>query len=175
MITVIDLETTQTLDKRGNMNPSPYLPENRIVCVGWKMQQAEARCVWFYHEDRKPTPNGFEEVQCVLDQTKLLVAHNMKFDLAWLLEAGFKYEGALYDTMCVEYLLNRARKRSLQLKSLAEKYLPKERKAVDLIAEYVAEGVTFDQIPWGIVEEYNLQDVNVTRLIREAQLERLEG
>ena len=42
--------------------------------------------------------------------------HNIKFDLIWLWESGFKYEGRVYDTMVGEYLLQRGVGISLKLK-----------------------------------------------------------
>lgn len=174
MITVLDVETTQTLDKRGNMNPSPHIPENRLVCVGYMLGENEPSCVWFHHQDRKPIEDGYKIIQEVLDMTELLVAHNVKFDLAWLRAAGFVYDGPIYDTMVAEYLIQRAMKAPLKLEALAEKYLDEERKATDLIEKYIKEGKTFDEIPAEVVQEYNLQDVVVTGLIREKQLEELK-
>ena len=41
------------------------------------------------------------------------LGHNLKFDLAWLYECGFKYEGRVYDTMIAEYVLLRGLKKKL--------------------------------------------------------------
>ena len=42
----------------------------------------------FYHKDRPPTENAKRQLQAVLDMTKLLVGHNIKFDLKWLRACG---------------------------------------------------------------------------------------
>ena len=106
----------------------------------------------------------------MLDDTTLLVGHNVKFDLQWLLEAGFKYTGNIYDTMLAQYILNRSQKSPLSLLYLAEKY-DVARKAVDLLVEY--EGKGMEEIPWEIVEEYNLADLQATLEVAEKQLDQL--
>ena len=55
------------------------------------------------------------KIQDTLNKTTLLVGHNIKFDLMWLLEAGFKYTGKVYDTMIGEYILNKGVRKSLTL------------------------------------------------------------
>ena len=47
---------------------------------------------------------------------------NIKFDLNWIRECGFDYDGHVYDTMVAEYLLARARKWPLSLDALAKRY-----------------------------------------------------
>ena len=172
MITVLDVETTTTLNKKEKQSPSPFLPENRLVCVGFKAPGQQGAVVWFGHNHKEATVGGFKELQYVLDQTTLLVGHNIKFDLQWLLEAGFEYDGLVYDTMLVEYIMNRSRKTSLKLGHLAEKH-DVSRKATDLTQEYLDRGVGFEEMPWEVVEEYNLQDLQTTEELAEHQLERL--
>ena len=45
-----------------------------------------------------------------------MVGHNLKFDLSWLLECGFKYEGKIWDTMVAESVLFRGQRKPLSLK-----------------------------------------------------------
>ena len=107
MITTVDIETTYD----ANFNPSPFVPENKLISVG-----INDKYYFFYHtEFNGDTSKNFKEVQDLLDTTTLLVGHNIKFDLMWMLEAGFKYSGAVYDTMITEYVLLRGTKQSLKL------------------------------------------------------------
>ena len=69
-------------------------------------------------------------MQRVLDDTDMLVGHNIKFDLMWLRECGWRYDGPLYDTMVAEYLLSGSRRWPLSLAALAEKYEVRSKKLI---------------------------------------------
>ena len=111
MITVVDVETTfQVGGKRPD--PSPFNSNNQLVSIGINDEYA---C--FYHKDYTDysVKENHKIVQDILDKTTLLVGHNLKFDLAWLLECGFKYSGRLYDTMIGEYVIGRGFRKPLSL------------------------------------------------------------
>lgn len=161
MITTLDVETT-VVGFDGKRNPSPYLEGNALVCVGYANEE-EAACVWFNHKHREPTVDGFKIIQDVLDKTTLLVAHNMKFDLAWLRECGFVYNGAVHCTMIEEYLEAGGIRRSLKLKDILIRLNLPILKASELIEEeFHVNKIGFDEIDWEVVEEYNLVDVAAT-------------
>ena len=44
-------------------------------------------------------------MQWFLDEATVLICHNAAHDLLWLWESGFKYDGPVFDTMLVEYVL----------------------------------------------------------------------
>jgi len=112
MITVFDIETTFQVDKDGDKDASPKNPLNRIVSIGINDEY-----FFLYHtEPFEKDPNVKQKIQDILDKTTLLVAHNIKFDLMWLKEAGFTYEGKIYDTMLAEYILARHFPRGFSLK-----------------------------------------------------------
>ena len=108
MITVVDVETTFVKDKTGKLDPSPFQKDNQLVSVGIN---DEYFCM--FHKTYKDfhLAKNYKVIQGILDKTKLLVGHNLKFDLAWLYECGFKYEGRVYDTMIAEYVLLRGLKK----------------------------------------------------------------
>ena len=113
--TVLDIE-----NKITNGNPTAYQPNNYLVCVGYAEvtdKVENPKVVWFNHDELKITPSkeSFKQLQEELDRTDLLIAHNIKYDLTWLYECGFSYEGDLYDTMTGEYLLSRGAKIALSL------------------------------------------------------------
>ena len=66
--------------------------------------------MYFLDNEFKGIPNK-KIVQDILDKTKLLIGRNTKFDLLWLWEAGFKYDGRVYDTMIGEYVMNKVLKK----------------------------------------------------------------
>ena len=92
-----------------------------------------------------------------------LVGHNIKFDICWLRECGFVYDGDLYDTMVAEYILARSRRWGLSLDALSQKY-DVTRKKKDLTQDYLKNGKTFYDIPYEIVEEYGIADVKATEV-----------
>ena len=101
MITVVDVETTfQVNGKRPD--PSPFNSSNQLVSIGIN---DEYYC--FFHNENKDfnVRDNHKSVQNILDKATLLIGHNLKFDLTWLLECGFKYSGRVYDTMVGEYVI----------------------------------------------------------------------
>jgi DNA polymerase-1 len=159
-ILTFDVECTHKPKPNGGYTPLPYFG-NQLVSLGYKINDEPVEYLCFYHEDRDPTPRGFEQFQEVLDEADVVVGHNVKFDLNWVRECNFKYDGPVYDTMVAEYLLARARKWPLSLDALAKRYGVTEKKK-DLTADYLKEGLTFAQIPWDIVVEYGIADVEAT-------------
>ena len=111
----------------------------------------------------------FETIQERLDQTTLLVGHNLKFDLMWMLEAGFKYSGKVYDTMLGEYILNKGIRKSLTLQMCCQRR--KIGMKDDRIKYYMDEGITFDNIPADLVEEYGRNDVVITKRLFDSQMQ----
>ena len=170
-ILTFDVETTHKEKRGGGYTPLPYFG-NHLVSVGYKSVNGGTEVdgyICFYHNDKEPTPNGVETFQAVLDAADVVVGHNIKFDLNWIRECGFKYNGPVYDTMVAEYLLARARKWPLSLDALAKRYEVTEKKK-DLTQDYLKSGKTFAEIPWEIVEEYGIADVQATWEVAEKQL-----
>ena len=124
----------------------------------------------YYHSTQPPTSNAFTKFQTALNHANVLIGHNIKFDLTWIKECGFTYEGHIYDTMVAEYILARARRWPLGLASLAKKYNVTQ-KETDLVAPYLKEGKTFYDIPWEIIQEYGIADVKATEEIALKQLD----
>ena len=162
MISVFDVETSFQILKDGTTDPSAKNPNNFLVSLGINDEY-----IFFKHRDYKGIPNR-KIIQDILDKTTLLVGHNIKFDLLWLWEAGFKYDGRVCDTMLVEYVLNKGIKRPLSLKACCE-FRGVVQKS-DLTAQYMKDKISFQYIPIHIVEEYGRLDVKATRSLYEAQM-----
>ena len=129
MITVFDVETSFQITEEGKLDPSAKNPNNFLVSIGINDEY-----VFFKHREYQGVPDR-KKVQDILDKTKLLVGHNIKFDLLWLWEAGFTYDGRVYDTMIGEYVMNKGIKRSLKLKDCCA-YRGVIQKS-DLTAQYI--------------------------------------
>ena len=172
MITVLDIECTITGIENS---PSPYLPDNDLVSVGYhcwwnKTTGYDTNYLCFKHKVEPPTPEGREVLQGVLDETKLLIGHNIKFDLAWLLECGFTYDGKIHDTMIYEYIKAGGKNNiRIDLNSSCKRWgLPTKK---DAAAEYFSNGIGYEAMPWEVVEEYGRNDVDITRQLYVKQKE----
>ena len=154
---VIDIENKVT-----DGNPSPYHTDNYLVCVGHASVTDKVNNVtvtWFKHNEYKDSSvNDFTDLQKVLDGADLLIGHNIKYDMSWLYECGFTYNGDLHDTMTGEYLLARGEKLAL---SLAESCKRREvtLKKSELIDGYFQNKIGFEAMPIALVGEYNKYDI----------------
>ena len=164
----LDVETTHKEKYNGGTTALPYF-NNRLVSVGYKYMDSFTNYLCFYHSTQKADHKGNEILQDALDNADVLIGHNIKFDITWLRECGFDYNGHVYDTMVAEYILASARRWPLALKAVAEKYGTEKKK--DLVDDYIKRGITFYDIPWDIIEEYGKADVIATEQVAVKQLE----
>ena len=165
MITFLDVETTFVIKENKRSDPSPFHQDNKLVSVQYSQGSQKPEFVWFSHVTMSGTSltNGnFTKIQKILDDATLLVGHNIKFDLMWLLESGFKYSKPVYDTMIAEYVLMRGQKWGL---SLADCCIRRDvtKKKGELVDDYLKKGIGFDAMPKETVEEYGITDILSTR------------
>lgn len=167
MKTVIDIETTSF-----HNNPSPYIPENYLVSVGFKSKEYE-EYLCFKHNDNPSDTTAKYLLSEQLRKTTLLIGHNIKFDLSWLLECGFEYDGDIYDTMIYEYIkAGGIRTLKLNLSDCCRRRkLPVKH---DTTKDYLKNGIGFESMPWDIVEEYGRNDVGITWLLYHKQQEEID-
>ena len=165
MISTIDVETSYQKTEQGGMDPLPFNPKNILVSVGINDEY------YFTNHSERVDEGCYYKIQAILDQTTLLIGHNIKFDLTWLLEAGFKYNGRVYDTMIGEYVLNRGIRKSLTLEMCCRRRRIGSKD--DRIKEFMDRGVSFENIPKDIVEEYGRIDVEITRKLFDSQMDDL--
>ena len=161
---VLDVENT-TNKRRDKLHLDPYEGGNFLVQVG--MQNAdnaeEIHIVTIDHVEKKDTSGaGRKLVQQVLDMTTLLIMHNAQHDLMWLWECGFKYDGAIYDTMLAEYILLRGQKLPLSLEACAERRNLNAQKD-DTLKRYFKEGYKTNEIPLSELSFYLRCDLDTTR------------
>ena len=159
----VDLETTN-LDKGDPRNP-----DNRLVTAAVQVNGGEIHV-------------GLDALRVLNDLTGpvVLVAHNAKFEIAWLEREGFDTSQFLpFDTMLAEYVLAGNRKWKLGLNALAKKYgLPVKGRLIDAL---MSGGICPSILPDHLLRERVRGDVATTTalfyllrtLIEEEGLERV--
>ena len=166
MITTVDVETSWQKNENGGYDPSPFHQDNILVSVGLNSYFGDE--YYFTNHSERIDEGCFHKIQETLDKTTLLVGHNIKFDLMWLLEAGFKYSGRVYDTMLGEYILNKGIRKSLTLEMSCRRRKIGSKDSA--IKEWMDRGVSFENIPADVVEEYGKIDVQITRRLFDSQM-----
>lgn len=170
-ILFLDVETSDTENKKGVRDPSPYHPTNFLVSFGWKTRGYETDTsgyMYFQHTDFTEGPEAAkQQLQRLLDECDLLVAFNAKFELSWLLETGFKYDRLVSDPMVTCYVLAKGTSVSLDLNSCCLRYSC-VAKLGDLVSDYWNSGLGFDKIPIAIVTQYGTRDVECLEQLYDA-------
>jgi DNA polymerase I-like protein with 3'-5' exonuclease and polymerase domains len=157
----LDVENT-VVKRNGKLHLDPFEPENTLVQVGMLDDLGNESIVTFDHSEHPPTSGGRSIVQRALDNTALLIMHNAAHDLIWLWESGFIYDGAIFDTMLGEYVLQRGQKEPLSLEACAERY-NLDTKKQDTLKEYFKQGYSVRDIPHAELSEYLSHDLHATQ------------
>jgi DNA polymerase I-like protein with 3'-5' exonuclease and polymerase domains len=161
----LDVENTTT-KRDGKLHLDPFEPDNSLTMVGMLSDQGKELIVTFDHSDVPADVDGHTIVQDWLDKTTLLICHNVAHDLLWLWESGFKYDGAVFDTMLVEYVLQRGIKEPLSLEACAERY-ELDTKKQDTLKEYFKKGYNTRDIPHAELSEYLSADLHATQQLSD--------
>ena len=157
----LDVENTVT-KRNGKLHLDPFEPENTLVMVGMLDDLGNEYLVTFDHAEQEPTKEGRTIVQKNLDEASLLIMHNAAHDLVWLWESGFTYEGAIFDTMLGEYILQRGQKEPLSLEACAERYELDTQKQ-DTLKEYFKQGYSVRDVPHDELSTYCSADIHATQ------------
>ena len=167
----LDIENTVTRLPSGKIMLDPFTPENKLVLVCTKTDLGEESSFWFNHKTHT-TEGAKDKLQSQLDKATVIICHNAQHELIWLWDCGFKYDGAVFDTMLVEYLFQRAQKQPLSLQAIAERYCLDNQK-MDLMKEQLKAGVSVDEIDGDDLEEYCLADVKATQELSQVLVKKL--
>jgi DNA polymerase I-like protein with 3'-5' exonuclease and polymerase domains len=161
----LTLDVENTVNKRdGKMHLDPYEPGNTLVQVGTQNADnpEEKHIFTFDHTEKKDTGGTQrKQLQLILDNTTLMIGHNLQHDLQWIWECGFKYDGAIYDTMLAEYLLLRGQKDPLSLDACAQRRGLGFQKD-DTLKTYFKEGFNTNEIPLKELSFYLERDLDTT-------------
>jgi len=171
MKVTIDVETN-TQKRDGKLHLDPFEPDNSLVLVGIRTDAGVDYAFPFDHPEHVSKHNYHERVQWFLDEATVLICHNAAYELQWLWECGFKYDGAIWDTMLVEYVLQRGDKQgSLSLEACAERH--DLTRKLGTLKEYYAKGFNTNDIPLDELSEYCLTDVKATQELSDLQWRKL--
>ena len=172
-VLILDVENTVT-ERDGKKHLDPFEPTNTLVMVGCKfVDDEETYIATFDHSEVAPTVNGRDVIQDYLDSADVLVGHNLAHDLPWLWESGFKYNGKVFDTMLVEYVMQRGNKVPLNLAACAERYRLEIQKQ-DTLDEYFKKGYSTRDIPHAELSEYLRHDIGATEGLYKKLSSRLQ-
>ena len=166
----LTLDVENTVTKRdGKMHLDPFEADNKLVMVGCLEDNGTRHLFNMDGEE-----NNFDAIQSLLDRATILIGHNFVYDLMWLWESGFKYDGAIFCTMLTEYVLQRGVKEPLHLKDCANRYdLPTKKQ--DTLKDYFAKGYATDEIPRDELTEYLIADLEATQQLSQRQYMRLNS
>ena len=167
----LDVENTVT-HRGGKMHLDPFEPENSLTMVGILTDQGVEQHFPFDHDEHLSKRDYSDRVQWYLDQATVLICHNVAHDLLWLWESGFKYDGPVFDTMLVEYVLQRGIKEPLSLEACAERY-ELDTKKQDTLKEYFKKGYSTRDIPLDELTEYLSADLHATQQLADRLWRRL--
>ena len=157
----IDLENTVQKLPDGKLLLDPFTEGNALVLVCAKEDTGEEHSFWFNHTE-VVSPNDHTALQELLDRATVLICHNAQHELIWLWECGFNYDGPVFDTMLVDYVLQRGVKQPLSLEAVAERYQQSNQK-MSTLTEYLGKGISVDAIPKDELLQYCMQDVRTTQ------------
>jgi len=161
---ILDVEN-RTTKRDGKLHLDPFEPDNSLTLVGiMDHLKEEERTVFVFDHNEKTIEDDDAQarLQRVLDNTTLLIGHNLQYDLQWLWACGFKYDGQIFDTMLGDYILQRGQKGSVSLENCALRY-DLDMKKSDTLKDYFRRGFQTDEIPLEELSMYLEQDLKVTR------------
>jgi len=153
MTKTLFLDCEATIHEKGN----PFSIANKLCCVGLLLDG------FYYYLDIEhsglPYNRSLEFLASVLDQTELIVNHNIKYDLNWIRRylPGWKPK-KVWDTQLFEYIFSH---QTWVMPSLDDclKLQGFEGKTDDLASRYWDKGVDTTEIPANELFEYNMGDV----------------
>jgi len=157
----LDVENTVT-HRDGKLHLDPFESDNRLVMVGCLTDKGEE---YLFRDN-------FDGVQELLDQATILIGHNIVHDLLWLWECGLKYDGSVFDTMLVEYVLQRGNKQPLSLEACANRY-DLDTKKQDTMKEYFKNKTPIDEIPKQELSDYLSADLKATQELADTLYKKL--
>ena len=168
----LDVENTTT-KRNGKLHLDPFEPDNSLVMVGLLTDSGDEAIVSFDHSECSPPDvQSHLLVQSYLDKATIIIAHNAAYDLLWLWESGFKYDGPVFDTMLGEYVLQRGQKEPLSLEACADRSLLDTRKQ-DTLKEYFAKGYSTRDIPYDLLASYLSHDLHATQELSDKLMRKL--
>lgn len=176
-----------TLDSETTKAPHMSPWDDKAYLCSWCLEEgeldkeddylSESSTVYFFnHVDGNIQPHDkmIKQIQSRIDNCDLLVFHNSKFDLSWLIHMGIKFDHKpVWCTMIGDYCLYGQNPNiSYSLNACAERR--KLGSKYDAMADFWNNGYETDEIPRDIHEKYVKQDVHLTKQLFLRQYHELE-
>ena len=177
---VIDVENTTTKLNDKYTDYSPYNPGNKLVSIGWAILEngviGPVQYLFVHHKDLGPLSTGpyailMDKLNEDIKSCSHIIAHNAKYDVSWLEEAGFDLsDKKIEDTMIREYVMARGRTDfSFRLADTCKRYGVAEKG--ELFEKYP--DLQISEMPIAEVEEYGRGDIQACAELYVAQEARL--
>ena len=172
-VIVLDLETTVQFGEDKSKDNSPYNPKNKMVSSHWRMIEdgvlgPAQRAIYAHNEKNGIDADCSDQMKHDLSRAEVIVCHNAKFDVSYLLESNFSIPKDVYCTMIGEYIFARGQRAELSLKATAIRR-DVTRKKSELVDDLFKSGTGFEAMPLETVIEYADADVLSTAEIYLAQ------
>jgi len=167
---VLDLEVDLGGDRK---DPSPYNKDNSLVAIGYTYRKINGEPIWNSDGAVKilnvNTSNftEFNTFRRELKNATYVVAHNAKFDIAWLREIGIECDTKIIDTMISEYVLSKGVRGKLSLDALSQKYDTLRKQST--LADAFSKGLNYSDMSEENQRNYLYFDVMATAEVFEKQ------
>lgn len=148
----------------------PFDPRNKLVSYASLLN---SNVNFQYYTD--PVFDGYIKSIFKESGCSVIVGFAIKFDIHWLRNRGIHVPSnvIVWDCQLAEFIYSGQEARYASLADTLDKY-GLTRKKKDLVADYWAAGVSTEDIPVSILEEYNIGDVDPTlKELFETQLKLL--
>lgn len=162
MILGFDVETT--IIEKGHV----HHPENFLVSYSFSNGR---RTGFHYYRD----PDFIDVAVNTLSRCTELVGFNLKFDIQWLMHNGVEIpeQVRIYDVSLAEQILTAQQSPMVSFNEVLESYSIPQK--LDVVRGYWEQGISTENIPVEIVEEYNNDDAEKPLAVREIQLQLLSN
>lgn len=104
----------------------PYDSDRNIICAAFSNSPKTCDSVWFGAKKEISDYLRWKIEQLLSDPERILVGHNLKYDLNWIrVKLGIKCKAQVFDTMFAQYLLDENRDKN-SLGVLLDEYIDDE-------------------------------------------------
>lgn len=157
---ILFLDTETSIKNKGH----PFDPDNLLVTVSYCFGNGPIEHV------RYTDPDFIGRIREVVSKSRRLVGFNIKFDIHWLVRVGVDIPAdcEVWDCSLAEFIINGQTNGFQSLNETLASYGLESK--TDIVAGYWEKGISTEDIPEEIVEEYNNWDVDRTRAVYEIQM-----
>ncbi|MGM7364864.1 DNA polymerase [Klebsiella pneumoniae] len=141
---------------------SPHCPENYVVAAGWACDNGLVKSEYYTEPDQWVASTAFDED---LLNSKVLVAHNLSFELHWLLATKFELikkflnnGGRVFCTQYAEFLITHQTEMYPKLEDCSVKY--GGTKKIDAVKLLWEQGYKTSEIDQALLMEYLADEHN---------------